>query len=83
MHVLLWQVLRDNATSLDFGIFLVLACLANQYALTIMSSSEQDSASVTHQLHTQDSVLWLEMSKRVTGVKKRFMPQGAEYTSEE
>lgn len=35
VHVTFRQVIRDNETSLDFGIFLVLARPANQYALII------------------------------------------------
>lgn len=29
VHIILWQVIRDSATSLDFGMFLVSACPAN------------------------------------------------------
>lgn len=57
VHVTVWQVIRDNATSLDSGIFLVLARLANQRALIITYVCEQDSASVTHRHHTQGSLL--------------------------
>ena len=69
----LWQVIRDNATSLDFGIFLIPAHPAYQHALTIASLlltwfRPHDSLAA----HPEQSLLWLERGKRVKEIKKCF-----------